>query len=100
MEQRPPNRGSIGEDADAEDDDDPSCQLRANTNLIADIYDRGRNQDVGDERHDEDAIGEYAFQIGPEGAEQRVHRCDDRDWQIRLEDLGNRWLQDNADDDP
>ena len=75
-------------------------QLGADADLVAHVDDRGGDQHVGDERDDEDPVGEDALQVGPEGAEQRVHRGDDGDRQIGLQHLRERRLQQQAEDDP
>ena len=58
MEHLSPNGGSVGEDSDAEHDDDGSRQLRTHTDLITHPDDKGGDGDVGEEGDDEDAVGE------------------------------------------
>ena len=100
MKQRPPDSSSIREDANSQHHNDGRRQLCADANLIAHIDDRGRDQDIGDERHNENPISERALQVRTERPEEGIHRGNNGDRKVRLEDLGNRWLQHDAEHDP
>src|SRR5215210_3729491 len=55
----------VGEDADAEDDDDAGRQLTTHAELVSEVDDQPGDEHVGDERDDEDPIVEYAVEVGP-----------------------------------
>ena len=66
--------GDVGEDPDAEHDDDAGRQLAADAELVAEVDDRGGDHDVGDERDDEHLVVEDARR-GRRAARRRPRRA-------------------------
>src|SRR3954469_20188410 len=100
MEHVPPYLRHVGEDPDAEDDDDTGRQLTADAELVAEVDDRGRDHDIAHERDHEDLVVEDPLEIGAERAEDGVEGRDDGDRQVRVEagrDVGG---EDQPQDDP
>ena len=62
--------------------DDRRGQLGANPELVADVHEQRRHQDVEDERDDEDLRVEDVLEIGLQTAEHRVEGGDDGDRQV------------------
>ena len=85
VEEVPADRGDVGEDPDAEDDDDAGGQLGADAELVAEEDDERRDHDVADERDHEDLVVEDAVEEGAQRAEDRVERGDDGDRQVGLQ---------------
>src|SRR5689334_13774530 len=99
MEEVPPDRGDVGEDADTEDDDDTGRQLRADSELVPEEDDERRHDDVGEEGDDEDLVVEDAVEHRPDSAEDRVEGGDDRDRQVGLEPEGHVRVDEEPDAD-
>src|SRR3546814_9473134 len=53
MEDVPPDRSHVGEDPNAEDDDDAGRQLAADAQLVAEEHDAGRDHDRSEEHTSE-----------------------------------------------
>src|SRR4051812_9481229 len=85
MEDVPPDLSDVGEDPDPEHDDHSRGKLAADTQLVAEVDDRRRDHDVGEERDDEDLVVEDALEIGTQRAEHGVQGCHDGDRQVRGE---------------
>src|SRR4029078_11461443 len=99
MEYAPPDRGDVGEEPDAEDDDHPGRELSADAELVAEVDDGGRDHDVGEEGDDEDLVVEDPFQGGAEGAAHGVEGGDDGDREVGVESRRDVRREDQAEDD-
>jgi hypothetical protein len=99
MEDVPSDRGDVGEDPDAEDDDDAGRELSADAQLVAQEDDRGGDDDVAHERDDEDLVVEDPVEEGAEAAEDGVERRDDGDRQVGLQPERDVWLEDHPQHD-
>src|SRR5690349_15058121 len=74
MEEVAADGRDVGEDADAQHHDDAGGELAADPELVAEVDDRRGDDDVAEERDDEDLVVEDAVEVGPQAAEDRVHR--------------------------
>ena len=64
---------------------DAGRQLAADPELVAEVDDRGGDDDVADEGDDEDLVVEDAVEEGAQAAEDRVERGDHGDRQVGLQ---------------
>ena len=62
------DRGHVGEDADAEYDDDGCLQLRTDAELVAEEHEQCCRHHVGEEGDHKHAVGEAALEIGSRAA--------------------------------
>src|SRR5215208_6143688 len=99
MEDVPPDLSDVGEDPDAEHHDDSRGELAADTQLVAQVDDGGRDHDVGEERDDEDLVVEDPLEVGTQRAENGVQGCHDGDRQVRVQPGRYVGREDEPEDD-
>lgn len=95
----PSDRRRIGENTDAEYDDDAGGKLAADTELITEEDDQRGDEHVGDEGDDEDFVVEDTVEDRAQCAEYCVEGGNNGDRQVRLQPHGNCRMDHDAEYD-
>jgi len=99
MEKMATDGRDVGEDPDAEHDDDPRRQLTSHAKLVTEVDDECGDQDVGDEGDDEHLVVEDAVEERSPASEDGIERRHDGDRQIGLERFGDRGFEEESSQD-
>lgn len=81
----PADRGGVGEDPDAEDDDHAGGELRTDAQLVAQEDDQCGHDHVREERDHEDLVHEDPVEHGPQATEDGVESGNHRDREVGLD---------------
>ena len=98
-EQDAADGGSVGEDAHGQHHDNTGRHLRTHAELVTEVHEEGRDDDIRQEAHDEDPVVEPLLHQCPEATEDRVQRGHDGNGQIRLQPQRNEGMPEDADGD-